>query len=167
MSFLLLLALQDFAFDPWESWNAFKAGASVEYEIEDVAGKKTLSKTIELKEDASIRLKTLLQRKVRGVPMQEPGTEEIAKKAAAPPECPQCRKAHTPQVKQSKEKVKTAAGEIDCVLVQTTPIDCKGQATGTASKAWYSRSVPGWLVRSESGTGDAKVTVIVAAFERK
>lgn len=152
----LLLLAQEYAFDPWEAWNAFKEGSSVEYEV--VMSETTIvqSKTIAKKEEKVITLKTV----VRAAGSEVPGEEPVRKPEGATTECPLCGepvKNHADPGKWSDDKVKVGDRELACRRWQSPEKMCNGNEMPKTT-IWYSKEVPGHIVKLETSGYALKVT---------
>lgn len=165
MTLLLLLAAQEWTFDPWESWNAFQEGSSVEFEFESPGMKFTQSKTISKKEEKVITLKTVTKMERGGTVNESPGEEPVRKPEGATAECPLCgkpTKEHADPGKWSEEKVKVGERELACRVWESPAKMCNDNEM-PKTKIWYSTEVPGHIVRIEA----TSITMKLTKFEAK
>lgn len=159
MTVLLLLATQEWTFDPWESWNAFKEGSSVEFQIDSPDMKCTQVKTIAKKEEKVITLKTVTKTEMAGR-THETGGEEPVRKTEGSAECPSCGrppKEHADQGKWTEEKVKVGDRDLACRVWESPEKMCNDNEM-PKTKIWYSTEVPGHIVRLEATSITMKVT---------
>ncbi|MBI2901231.1 MAG: type II secretion system protein GspG [Planctomycetes bacterium] len=159
----------EFTFDAWEAWNSFAPGSMVEIEIDTGTVKMLQSKTLDRKEAATIRLKTMIRIRLGDTTSESPGQEDVAKPGPHdwPPkgDCPLCGKPtkdHKDESKWSKETLKVAGRDIECRVWEPAPKNCRGD-DNPKMKFWYSREVPGWIVKGDS----AGFRMVVVRFEKK
>ena len=167
-------AAQDeaFKFDAWDAWNAFGEGASVTFEMKMKNINMTSTKSIKKKEGKVITLSTESTMLLNGKEYKNPAKEDLVKKPDKPTDpnemkaCTKCSEKHKkPEIKSSKEKLTINGIELDCVKNEIKAFDCEGnpyESLGTVSM-WYSKDVPGWIVKMKTKTMDMTLT----QFEKK
>lgn len=157
MPILAVLALaasvQEFKYEPWESWNAYREGSSVEFEFEASGMKFTQAKEIKSKAEKRIVLKTVTKLDIGGNLQETAGEENIDRPEGAGAEgnCPLCgkpSKEHKDQGKWSEEKVKVGDKELACRKWESPAKYCNGNDM-PRTMIWYSTEVPGHLVKME------------------
>ena len=162
-------AAQDpvFVEDEWEAWNSSAVGSSVTFEIE-LAGRDVKTKrTVTLKSKGADSL-VLVSQEEGGEPEEET-VEKPTEKPKPPdsnPKCTLCGKHAGAETRQTKEKLKIAGKEYECVRVDQKTIDCKGN-TPFRESTWFSKEVPGWKVRVDTEIAGMKSTVACTAFTKK
>lgn len=175
LSILVLLVAQQskqepFKYDPWAAWNSFAAGAGVEHEVETTSGKTTTIRTIESKTESVITIRVTRRMKVGDKEQETSELEQVKKPEAGAeekdPPCSSCGKVHPRDTKQDKQKVKVRDVELDCVLLESTVVDCQGKKIGRLRR-WYSKEVPGWVAKMESIVDETRTTTACTAFVKK
>ncbi len=175
LAMALACAMQDpkpepFSYDAWAAWSSFGVGARIEHEAESVSGRTVVVRTIEKKTEELVTIRVV--RKVRVEDKDEEKTEletvSKPKPGDLPPaeKCMTCNKAHPKDVKESRQKVRVDKQEIDCVLLESTVLDCAGKKIGKLRR-WYSKDVPGWMVKLETTVDDLRATTMCLRFTRK
>lgn len=147
---------QDFVFDPWEAWNSFAVGAAVEYEVEASGQRMNQVKTLAKKDAEALKLECVMKFQT-GSSTTESRFEEAVRKSETswPPkgECGLCKKPfadHKDESRWTREKLKVGDRELECLVLEPAAKNCIGQ-DNPRMKFWYSREIPGWIVRSETG----------------
>ncbi len=164
-------AQETFRYDPWEAWNSFDAGSFVEYKQDGPSGKATIRRSIDRKTEDVVTIKVTQFMKV-GEKDSESTTHDQVKKpleGAPPPAdrpCITCKKLHPKNITQDTTKLKIADQELECTRLESTVMDCQGKKIGTLSR-YYSKDVPGWLVKMESVVEDTRTSTICTSFTRK
>lgn len=145
--------------DPWACWASFDKGAWVEMEttMEGSDFKSSFRTTLTSKSDREVRgerfgmADQVLATKEVKCPMpscdKKPGehchTPECKKTGA---HCCRCDKHKPAEEKWSREDLKIGDQTVSCHVAETTLYDCDGRQS-TTTKMWYSKDVPGWLVK--------------------
>lgn len=149
---------QDFKFDPWEAWNSFKEGSSVEFEMETAGRKMVMVKTIDKKEDEKISLKVVTKMDIGGTLTETPSDETVSKptkdSSAGDGKCPMCGTAykdHKETGKWEKDVVlKVGDKELKCQVWTAGDKMCNGSDNSAKGmKMWYCKDVPGHLAKME------------------
>ena len=131
----------------------------MEFELEMSGTKMTITKTLDKKEEEKILVKTLTKMTFGDNVTETPGEEPINKPKKGDPsygdgECPLCKKP----AKEHKDggtwekdvALKIGEEEVKCVLYTVGDKLCTGEDNpGKGTKTWYSKDVPGWLVKME------------------
>jgi hypothetical protein len=69
-----------------------------------------------------------------------------------------------PEVETSRETTEAAGRKFACWKVETVPYECNGRpAESRKVTVWYSREVPGWIVKWKSPIA----RMVVSSFEAK
>lgn len=169
MTLALLLAIQDdtFQYSEWEAWNAFEAGSSVTMEIEAGGMKVKMTSTIKSKSDTEITLEGETEMNGMKVPT---GERKVVKPSTPPskadPTCPKCKKEHFAKPTITKEKVKVGDRELETTVMEIVATSCEGNELGR-SKTWYSKDVPGWIVRQDATFAKSSSKQTCLAFDAK
>jgi hypothetical protein len=170
LTLALVLALQDepFKYSEWEAWVGFAVGSSVTMTVETDGMKMKMTTTLKSKSESELTLDQSVEMNGSTFPA---GERTIAKQAVSATDaagaCPSCKKKHWGDPKQSKEKLKIGEKELEATLVDIEVTSCDGN-TRTTSRMWYSKEVPGWVVRMDAQTGksSAKQTCIAYAAKK-
>lgn len=157
-------AAAGFKYDMWEAWNSFKEGSSVTMETEAMGNKTVMTTTIEKKE--AERIGTKMTMEVAGQKIENPSEVKKPGTATGSAECPQCKKAHKSDSKESKDSVEVGGKKLDCVVMDMTASDCEGKEA-MKSKTWYCKEVPGWIVKMEMTAAGNTTKQTCTAFEKK
>jgi hypothetical protein len=161
---------EPFSYDAWAAWSSFGVGARVEHEAESVSGRTVVVRTIEKKTEELVTIRVVRKVRVEDKDEEKTELEQVLKPKPGdkPPveKCLTCGKAHPTDVKESKQKVRVDKLEIDCALLESTVLDCAGKKIGKLRR-WYSKEVPGWMVKMETTVDDLRSTTVCLRFTRK
>ncbi len=169
---LLLVALspQDsktqpkYTYDAFKSWNAFKEGSSVEFEMEVSGSKMTSTKTLDSKKADVIHLKTTLKMAAVADPISS--AEDVTRTVAAA-DCVICGKPTKdhPDLGTWSDGTMTIDGkEMKVLNCQTSGKNCKGEEVPTF-EIRYCLEIPGHFVYMKSDTFLLTCTKFVAKPE--
>jgi hypothetical protein len=163
---LARLAKKKFVYSAWESWDAFGHGSSVEFEMETAGMKLRQTKKLDRRTEGQITLATEVILSMGGNEMKTPGEEPVKKDAAgAEGKCPLCGqpvKGHDDLGTWGAEMLKIDGQDLACTTYETPAMNCAGQATPQV-RMWYSRDVPGHIVKMTT----AQLTMTAVKFEAK
>jgi len=159
-----------FLYDAWAAWNSFGVGARVEHEAESVSGRTVVVRTIEKKTEELVTIRVARKVRVEDKDVEQSELEHVSKPRPGDPppseKCMSCGKVHPKDVKESRQKVRVDKQEIDCALLESTVLDCAGKKIGKLRR-WYSRDVPGWMVKMETTVDDLRTTTVCLRFTKK
>lgn len=160
---------EEYKHSEWDSWNAFGEGSSTTMETETSGMKMKMTTTLKKKEADKITLSTAMEMSGTVLPAQErvvTKPKDDAKPAEA--KCPKCNKDAKSHAKmsQKEEKVKVGDKEVACTVVDAVMSDCDGKETA-ASKTYFSKSVPGGMVKMEGKMGGVENKMTCTSFEAK
>lgn len=160
----------DFKFSEWEAWDSVADGSWVKMEmVSDFGGTKTtmtMTTTRLSKKDDVITVETVMVMNKMKLPGQKRQIKKPKESDTAKKECPKCSKEHKSDVKTSKTKVKIGDKELACTLQEFTAYDCDGKEV-SSGKIWYSKDVPGHMVRMETKMAQGTSKMNCLGFEKK
>lgn len=164
---LLFAAQDDFAYSEWQSWDGFEVGSSVTLESETGGMKVRMTNAIKARTETEITLETTVEMSGRSMP----GGERKIHKPSGPekkpdPTCPRCKKEHFGKPTVTKEKVKIGDREVETTVIEIVATSCEGKEQGR-SKTWYSKDVPGWIVKMDAAFAQSSAKQTCVAFEAK
>lgn len=137
-------------YDRWSSWSAFGEGSSVTFESELMGRKyhRVLTMTKKTVDQITMRLREESPSDdARERDFSIGAKETFEKKEVYDELCKTCGKHKRGEIKEGKEKLKIGNAEYECTWIELTQLDCDGTKP-TVNKAWYSKEVPGWVVKS-------------------
>jgi hypothetical protein len=166
----------------WNTWSAFPEGAWVTMEKDNRGEfKTTFTLTLTKKTPDLLAVKEDVEKKkddknaddqpplVLPVPGFENGEWHYARNPK-PIVCPTCGASHKDSIvtEQKKDKLTIAGKEVLCQVMDVVTFECKG-AKDSTSRWWWSKEVPGWLVKREyTAEGrPGKVVETVLDFDKK
>lgn len=167
MSLILALAAvcfgftmgEQYEFNEFEAWNAFKEGSSVEFEQKLWGGTDRVTKTIVKKEK-----KVVTVRKEYGSEDARLSEDEKVTKWEGPTimegNCPLCKKPYKDHKKAgtwSKENVTVGGKELECDKWVSPATLCNGSPVDKTTM-WYCKDVPGHMVKYEGK--DLSITLV-------
>lgn len=167
MILLLLLLAQEapFRYSSWDSWSSFGEGSWARYSIRTRGTQFSARTLLQSKEGDALVLKLNNRTSPMDGERETPATTTRVRKSDANA-CPQCRKEHKSEPKEEKETVETADRKFACIVVSDGIYDCTGRSIGQI-KTWFSKEVPGWIVKMESTKDGVKVRLLLIEFEVK
>ena len=161
----LLSSSQDsqFKYNRWDAWNSFEEGSRVKVHLKLKNLQTVTERYLKKKEEKIIRIiaevtSTVREREYKAKPREEQ-IYKPRENADKPVKCGMCNDHRSSDIKESKEKLKVAGKSLTCIKQQVTMYDCKGNvAEGGRITTWYSKKVPGWIVRVVSERLEINVT---------
>ncbi|GEM_PF-5544709 len=154
-------------FVPWDAWVRFEKGSWVRYRVESPSATITGRTVLQAKNEELILLQSVQKVKVGDGEFEtEPTPIELKPPSSRPEPCATCKNLHRSNPKRGTEQLEVAGRKLRCVIVTDVVYDCQGKEIGRA-QAWYSRDVPGWIVRMETTSPSGKVTHVCLEFEAK
>ncbi len=158
---------EEFSFDRWEAWSSFGLGSWVELEIDTAGIKMRQRKILERVQAGLIVLRGTNRLRLGDTETESPFEEEVKKSQAVwtpKGDCRRCGKplgGHPDESTWTTERVKVRDREIECRVWESARKNCQGTNI-PRMKVWYSREVPGWIVRTES----SGLSIAVTGFGR-